>query len=82
MSWITKANKRGKYENTYRGFRIYCTKFPQVHEWFENRPDGKYRITEFIKGEFLAIDKTGTELTESNIEALAYKIDIELFLRE
>src|SRR5262245_29252811 len=81
LSWMIYANKRGKYEHTYRGFRIYCVIEGTVNTHIENKSDGQWRVTEFKKGLYMAIDKFLTVLDADNMESLAYKIDEEIFQR-
>jgi hypothetical protein len=81
MSWVKEANKLGRYNTTYLGFRIYCIKEPQIRTSHYQREDGIYQRTDFIQGEMLAIDKTGTTFTAPYVENLAFKIDMELLNR-
>lgn len=75
MSWIKDANKIGVYLMTYKGFRLYETKAPTHSERFEDREDGRYLITEFEKGEAVAIDKTGEVVHGTGRLTLCEKID-------
>lgn len=79
MNWIKDANKIGRHETTYRGFRVYCTKEPEVNTCIEERDMGTYRVTDFIKGEFMAINSKGDKITGNYLEDIAYKIDFYEF---
>lgn len=81
MSWIKQANRKGRYKQSYRGFRIYETKPGSMSTHIEHRPDGDYRVTAFTPSEFLAIDKTGCVFEGTGIEKIGYDIDIELLQR-
>lgn len=81
MSWVKEANKLGRYNTSYKGFRIYCIKEPQIKTTHEQREDGIYQRTDFIPGEMLAIDKTGIRFEAPYVENLAFKIDIEIMQR-
>lgn len=81
MSWMKEANKLGRYVMTYRCFRVYCTKEPETQEIIEDREDGQWRVTNFIKGEFVAIDKKGVVINGTGLESLGFDIDKELFIR-
>jgi hypothetical protein len=81
MSWVKEANKLGRYSTTYHGFRIYCTKEPQVLTTEYEEEGSLWRRTDFIKGEMVAIDKTGCTFTAPYTEELAFKIDMELLNR-
>lgn len=81
MSWVKEANKLGKYLQTYKGFRVYETKAATHSERFEDRPDGRFRITEFEKGEAVAIDKTGEVVHGSGIRTIGEKIDMIVLKR-
>lgn len=81
MTWIKKANKLGRYLDTYQGFRIYVIKPTEVKEEIEERPDGLYRITRFIPGELVALDKTGCRFEGNGKGEIYCKIDIETFQR-
>lgn len=81
MSWVKEANKLGKYLQTYKGFRLYEIKAATHSERFEDRPNGRYRITEFEKGEAVAIDKTGEVVHGSGILTLSEKIDMIVLKR-
>jgi len=81
MGWIKEANKLGRYEMTYQGFRIYCSKEPSTTDSKIEKPNGIYSVTEFHKGHFIAIDSTGSRFEASNIEVLGVKIDSELVRR-
>jgi hypothetical protein len=80
--WVKLANKIGRYSRSYEGFRIYCTKEPEIKQSIEERSDGTWRRTEFIKGWFVAIDKYGCRFEASSVDQLAFKIDIENFARK
>lgn len=75
MGWISESNKIGKYKTTYKGFRFYCTKESEVIESVVERDDGMYNKTEFIKGEYIAIDKSGQRI-EGYYWYIITKIDI------
>lgn len=77
MSWVKDANKIGEYKTTYGGYRIYCIKQPQIVERIEERETGIYRITDFVRGEFLAINKDGDKIEGYYLEDIASKIDIQ-----
>lgn len=62
MSWITDANKKYKaqmYRETRHGYRIYIIRHSQMHQYIEDRPDGRYQVNDFIRGEYIAINKKG-----------------------
>lgn len=81
MGWIKEANKIGKYQHTYGGFRIYCTQEP-YETTGEIERDGKtYVVTEFHSGYFVAIDNTGCRIEGKNLEAIGVKIDSEQMRR-
>lgn len=80
--WIKIVNRLGRYERSYEGFRIYCTKEPEIRQSIEQREDGQWRITEFIKGWFVAIDKYGVRFEASSIDQLTFKIDWEILCRK
>jgi hypothetical protein len=73
--WIKEANKIGKYVNTWGGFRIYRTKEGKINQRIETREDGVYRVTEFEKGWYVAVNKDGDIIECDSAEALCYKID-------
>lgn len=78
MSWVKEANQKYKrYHESRRGFRVYMLKRPARHSYIEDREDGKYRITNFIKGEWLAINKEGIVFRRDN--RLDLCDDIEFF---
>ena len=81
MSWIKEANKIGKYERSYKGFRFYCTKEPEIISRIEERDGEQWRITDFMKGDFVAIDKTGLRFEAHHFDELAGKIDMEIMRR-
>lgn len=81
MSWIKEANKIGKYERSHEGFRIYCTKEPEIKVTTENREDGLWRRTDFIKGWFVAIDKNGVKFENSSMSELWTRIEWEAMAR-
>jgi hypothetical protein len=81
MSWIKEANKIGKYERSHEGFRIYCTKEPEIKVTIEDRTDGQWRRTDFIKGWFVAIDKNGVRFENSSMTELWTKIEWEAMAR-
>lgn len=80
VGWIKEANKLGKYRNSYKGFRIYTVVEPTHSERIEERQDGSYRITEFTKGDYIAIDKYGVTYKGWLWDVIA-KIDID-FLQQ
>lgn len=83
MGWVKDANRKykfGRYEGSRRGFRIYCLIRRNIHVYYEDRPDGRYRITDFIPGKFIAIDKNGLTFTRLYITELWTDIDFYLDL--
>ena len=81
MSWIKQANKIGKYESTRMGFRIYWKKEP-THKSYPHVRNGVEGIrTDFIKGELVAIDKTGLRIEEDSLGSIGFKIDMEIVRR-
>lgn len=80
-SWLKKANRIGTYNRTYRKFRIYCTKEPEIKTSIVDRDGEEWRRTDFIPGWHVAIDKWGCRFEAAYITDLAVKIDIEIFLR-
>lgn len=81
MSWIKEANKIGKYEQTYKGFRFYCTKEPEIKQETFEKDGERWNRTDFIKGDFVAIDKTGLRFEGHYFDELAWKIDMEIMRR-
>jgi hypothetical protein len=81
MGWVKEANEIGVYEGSHNGFRIYRVREVEVKERFEKREDGHYRITEFIPGWVVAVDKQGCRFESDNIHTLYYRIDIEIMQR-
>jgi len=81
MGWIQEANKKGKYNKTCNGFRIYTIKEPEViHISFEK--DGFiYHGTEVTKGESYAVDKTGLSFS-GWIWDIVQKIEKEITRRK
>jgi len=77
MSWIKEANKIGKYETSYKGFRLYCTKEPEIIQSVVTIDGEQYNRTELIKGWFVAIDKTKLRFEANNIQELSFKIEVE-----
>jgi len=63
MSWIKEANKIGKYDETRYGFRFYIIKEPSSIESIKEINGELYRCTDFIKGEYVAVDSTGLTFT-------------------
>ncbi|WP_346320950.1 hypothetical protein [Chitinophaga sp. YIM B06452] len=81
MGWIKEANKLGKYINTWKGFRFYCTVEPTSTESIIERDGEQWLRTEFTEGEYVAIDKTGMEFRGKDKVAMCFKIDFELSRR-
>jgi hypothetical protein len=81
MGWLKQANKIGKYETTWNGFRIYLTKSETIKQYTEHREEGSFMVTDFGKREYVAVDKTGFKITDYSIEGIAYKIDFEILGR-
>jgi len=81
MSWIKEANKIGKYERSYKGFRFYCTKEPEIKTYTEERNGERWQVTDIIKGDFIGIDKTGLRFEAHHFDELAGKIDFEIIRR-
>jgi len=77
MGWVREANKIGKYEETHDGFRIYCILEPKIKESIVEKEDGLYRRTDFIKGWFVAVDKTKVRFEAKHISELHFKIEME-----
>jgi hypothetical protein len=78
MSWVKKANRRYKnYEESRKGFRIYCIRPRQRHQFIIERDGEKWLRTDFIRGRFLAINRKGLTFTRSNLVDLWQ--DIELY---
>ncbi len=77
VGWVREANKLGKYKKTYNGFRIYILVEPTHSERIEEREDGAYRVTEFTKGDYIAIDKYGVTYKGWYWDVIA-KIDIDV----
>lgn len=75
--WVKEANKLGKYSKTYYGFRIYTVKPADTKVTFENREDGVWRRTDFLPGEYIAIDKYGVRYEGKYWDVIA-KIDIDV----
>lgn len=82
MHWIKEANKLGKYDKTYQGFRIYCTKEPESIQRMEEREDGQWNVTDFIQGEYIAIDKTGLRYDGKFWDFIIPQIDKEAMRRQ
>ena len=77
MSWVKDANKKYKhYTGSRKGFRIYRTKFAQTHVYIEDRPDGRYGVTNFLPGRLVAIDKTGLTFTRQHTTEIWNDIDL------
>jgi hypothetical protein len=76
VSWVKEANKLGEYRTTYKGFRIYCTLKPEAKSRIEKRNLQTFRVTEFTKGKYVAIDKSGATLEGDSVDGLGYAIDI------
>lgn len=81
MSWITEANRFGRYEQTYCGFRIYWTKEPSHTTRIEIRNGEKFEVTDLYKGDLVAIDKTGAIIKDHWIDRIGEKIDMEMVQR-
>lgn len=77
VGWIKEANKLGKYKTTYYSFRIYTVDEPTHTERIEEREDGTYNVTEFTKGDYIAIDKYGVTYKGWYWDIIA-KIDIDV----
>lgn len=78
MGWVYEANKIGRYDMTYQGFRLYWTKEPSWTERTETRDDGEYKITDLHKGDLVAVDKTGCRFEGHFVDQIAAKIDWEM----
>lgn len=77
MGWVKDANRKYKhYVETRHGFRIYRTKFAQRHTYIEERPDGPCRVTDFVKGRYVAINRDGLAFTRATMTELWWDIDI------
>lgn len=79
MTWIKAANRKFKasrYRETRRGFRIYTVRASQRHEYFEQRGGQLWRITDFIHGEFIAVNKEGLLFRRQFVTDLWQDIDI------
>lgn len=79
MGWVKEANRKYKfcrYEGTRHGFRIYTLLRRQTFVYFEDRPDGRYRITEFTKGKFIGINRDGLTFIRPHLSELWYDIDL------
>lgn len=59
MSWVKDANKIGRYDKTYLGFRIYVIVEPTSDTKIEERQDGKYSVTTFTSGHYKAVNRKG-----------------------
>lgn len=81
MTWVKEANKLGKYEETYDGFRIYVTKEPQVLESSFEEDGSTWLRTDFVPGEFVAIDRDGVTFTRRYLTEIYYDIDLEMLRR-
>jgi|GEM_PF-6355852 len=81
MSWITEANRFGRYEQTYCGFRIYWTKEASHTTRIEVRNGEKFEVTDLHRGDLVAIDKTGAIIKDHWIDRIGEKIDMEMVLR-
>lgn len=81
MSWISEANKLGKYDTTHRGFRIYVVKEGSFTEsYFQNEKLELIHQVDFHNSERIAIDKNGVRF-DGNLHEIYFKIDIEMSAR-
>lgn len=78
MSWIKEANKIGRYETTYKGFRFYYTKEASMFHSIVEKDGALWNKTEIIKAELVAINKNGLTLEGNYIDEMAFRIDIIL----
>ncbi len=81
MSWIKEVNKIGKYDKTYEGFRIYCTKESEIIETNFVKEGKEFTRTEITKGEYVAIDKTGLRY-DGDFWVIVQQIDKEIMIRK
>lgn len=79
MSWITDANKRYKaqmYRETRYGYRIYTIRHSQLHDYIVERNGEKWRVADFIPGEYIAINKHGWTFRRKCWSEFIYTLDI------
>jgi len=81
MGWVKEANKKGKYDRTYEGFRINIIKEPTSSESLKEINGEMYRETSFTKGEYFATDSTGL-VFNGWIWDIISKIDKEIMRRK
>lgn len=81
MNWIKEANKSGNYKNTYEGFRIYTRVEPTSSECVKEINGEMFRVTDFTKGDYLAVDSTGLIFTGWYWDIIS-KIDKEIIRRK
>lgn len=68
--------KDATYEGSYYGFRLYCTKQPTHKETIVEQEDGRYRMTEFFKGHYIAVHKKLGRLECDGRDNMMAKIEI------
>jgi len=80
MSWITEANKLGKYDSTHGGFRIYIVKEARTIEKTIIKNGKELEYTLHIPSHRIAIDKYGVQF-EGDLHQVSFKIDMEMMAR-
>jgi protocatechuate 3,4-dioxygenase beta subunit len=73
MSWIKQANKIGKYNSTYKGYRIYLKKQGSVTV----EENGEYMTTHIVPNTYAAMNKAGTYLEGSGMNGIGEAIDMQ-----
>lgn len=79
MSWVKDANKLGKYEGTYYGFRVYMTKKPRHIQSTEVRHGVPVNRTELLPGHWIAINKDGYKIEYHYLDTLLFKCSWHTF---
>ena len=80
MSWIKEANKKGRYKQTHKGFRIYVVVECSSKISIVERNGESYNCTEITKGVYYAVDKNGVEFN-GWLWDIIHKIDKEDILK-
>lgn len=81
MGWIKEANKKGRYERTYEGFRIYVVVEPTSTESIVEKDGELWNSVKFTRGDYYATDSTGLTYTGWRWDVIG-KIDKEIFRRK
>jgi hypothetical protein len=77
MSWIKEANKLGVYEDSLKGFRIYCTKNAEIKSSVVELDGELWNRTDIIAGHFVAVDKNGFRIEAKYMDEIKNKILLE-----